>query len=493
MRSLWPILLLAVTWAVGPALGPLLNGQLLGHGLTDLYPSVWGLWAFAEAQPGLPSTTHWLGFPDGMGYAYSSPIKGWIATPLLPVLGLKATWNLLLVAARGATVLCAFGAARAWGLTRSGALVAAAVYGCSPFFHGYAVEGIVEGTDGWTLALWLWAIGRGRYRLAAIPFALTIVSSWYLGMAACLLAAMALVRDRRVAWSGLGLVLASPALIQFFSAFSGGTPLDDTVRAMMGATLTLPRPGVAAGLNPFAINTYVGFTVTVLAVASRTRWVLAAMIPACLSLGIGPIYELPVAEMVRFPYRWHAATLILLAPAAAVTASRLSWGAWLAPLIVIEGLLLSPVEPLIPGADARVPEHVQHIKGPVLDLPGPIAMPPGKVNRSRGRARYLMYHQTMHGQPSPWVPDFNSVGVKPSAHAELMAPFIALDKLSGADMPDRLPFAQIASTGVSVVVLHHRELGRERTRFARAALEAQGWAPANTERDVSVYRQATAQ
>ena len=49
MRSLWPILLLAVTWAVGPALGPLLNGQLLGHGLTDLYPSVWGLWAFAAS------------------------------------------------------------------------------------------------------------------------------------------------------------------------------------------------------------------------------------------------------------------------------------------------------------------------------------------------------------------------------------------------------------------------------------------------------------
>ena len=97
----------------------LLAGDLLGHGHTDLYPSVWGLWAFAEAQPGLPNRTELLGFPQGMGYYYSSPIKGWLAALLLPIFSLPATWNLLVIAARIATVMTGYGAARAWGVTRN--------------------------------------------------------------------------------------------------------------------------------------------------------------------------------------------------------------------------------------------------------------------------------------------------------------------------------------------------------------------------------------
>ena len=91
MGRLWPICLLALAWAVGPAVPLLIEGQLIGHGHTDLYPSVWGLWAFAGDQPGLPNRTDLLGFPEGMGYYYSSPIKGWLATGLIPLLGLPAT------------------------------------------------------------------------------------------------------------------------------------------------------------------------------------------------------------------------------------------------------------------------------------------------------------------------------------------------------------------------------------------------------------------
>ena len=93
MSRLWPICVLAVFWAIGPAVPALLEGQLIGHGHTDLYPSVWGLWAFANAQPGLPNQTPLLGFPDGMGYYYSSPLKGWVAAGLLSALDLPTTWN----------------------------------------------------------------------------------------------------------------------------------------------------------------------------------------------------------------------------------------------------------------------------------------------------------------------------------------------------------------------------------------------------------------
>ncbi len=488
MRSTFPILLLALSWGLIPALGPLFAGELLGHGYTDLFPSVWGLWAFAEAQPGLPNHTELLGFPGGMGYYFSSPIKGWIATLLLPWLGLTHTWNVLLIAARIATPLCAWGAARAWGLGTRGSTVAAVVYGCSPFFHGYAVEGIVEGTDGWTLALWLWALGSGRFRLAWLPFALTILSSWYLGMVACLLWLMTVLWDRRSLWSGLGLVAVLPALYQFGTAFPGTAPLEDAIRASMGASITIPTPGIHTGLHPFAINTYVGFVALSAALASRTRWVLIAAIPAFLSFGVGPIYSLPIAELVRFPYRWHAATLVLLAPAIAITANRVRWGQWLAPLIVLEGLLLSPVEPLIPGASAEVPAYTAAITGPVLDLPGPLAMPPGQVNPSRSRANYLMFHQTMHGQPSPWIPDFNSVGVAPTATSNIMKAFEQIDPLTRAPIPTDLPIQQLNELGVQTIVLHPRKLGRTRSQSAITILQNAGCTQHLKEKAVIIYR-----
>lgn len=476
--STWlPPLLLALCWGVGPAIPAWLRGELIGHPFTDLYPSVWGLWAFARAQPALPSHTDLLGYPGGMGFYYSSPIKGWLAWPLIPFIGLSATWNLLVLAARVGTVLAAYGAARAWGLGRRGALAAAAVYGCSPFFHGYAVEGIVEGTDGWTLALWAWAVGRRRYALGAGALALTVLSSWYLGMAACLLAAMAGLRDRRAWLTLLGVVLVAPAMAAFLHAFPARAPLPDSIRGAMGARPQIPAPGIGPGLSPFAINTYIGWVTLGAAIASRRwRWLALAAVPAVLSLGKGPWYHLPILDMVRFPYRWHAATLVLLAPAVGRAADRWRCGLGLGPAIALEGLLLSPVEPLLPGASASVPTAWTALEGPVLPVPGPVAMPPGKINRSRPRARYLLYYQAFHHQPIPWVPDFNSVGV--SARDDWLDPFRAFDPLEHPEsVPDALPpgtVARLAARGVRNVVIERRELNARRARALLQSLEAQG-------------------
>ena len=487
MNKLWPICLLAVAWSVGPAIPAWLDGALLGHGQTDLYPSVWGMWAFSKAQPGLPGHTPLLGFPEGMGFYYSSPLKGWLATLLLPWCDLVTTWNLLVVGARLATVLTTFAAARAWGFSTRGALAAAAVYGCSPFFQGYAVEGIAEGTDGWTLALWAWSIGAKRFRFSAIALALTLVSSWYLGMVGLLLTVLAMTHDRRAAWGLLGVFLAAPALVQFMGAFPGTSPLDPAVRAAMGASLAIPSPGWHDGLQPFAMNTYTGFIVLAAALSSRTRWTAVAAVPAFLSMGIGPLYDLPVAELVRFPYRWHAATLMLLAPAVAIAAERWRWGMLLPPLIVLEGLLLSPIEPIIPGASADIPPYVDAIDGPVLEIPGPVAMPPGIVNPSRARARYLLYHQTQHGQPSPWVPDFNSVGVGSSDGAQLLRALDGLDPLTGAPVSAEPPWQALAERGVYQVVIHPLLIGERRSAAAAQSLEAQGWTRTFSGPDAVIY------
>lgn len=478
-----PVFVLALLWSIGPAIPVLWAGELIGHPHTDLFPSVWGLWAFVQDQPGLPKHTTLLGFPDGMGYAFSSPIKGWLAWPLLKHLGLVDTWNTLLIAARLATVLCAFGAARAWGFGARGSFAAAAIYGCAPFFQGYAVEGIVEGTDGWTLALYLWAVGAKRFRLSMLPFALTIISSWYLGMVACMLMAAAVCQDRRNLWSLGGLVIAAPVLVQFLGAFPGTAPLDETVRAAMGASLSIPSPGLRDGLNPFAITTYVGWLTLGCALYSRSRFLLLAAVPAAMSLGVGLVYELPVAELVRFPYRWHAGTLLFLAAAVAIVADehRIGWAFGL--LIVLEGLLLSPIEPVLPGTDPRIPEIVRHIDGPVLDIPGPVAMPPGEINHSRGRARYLMYEQTQHGQSSPWVPDFNSVGVVPSSRATALAAIAEIDRLVAPQEMRAVPVDQIRSLGVDYVQVHRAGLGKKRMVAVVQALENDGWAVQFTDKN----------
>ncbi|MCB9758984.1 MAG: hypothetical protein H6739_04020 [Alphaproteobacteria bacterium] len=465
---------LAVGWGLGPALPALLRGELIGQPFTDLYPAVWGMWWFAGEQPGLPTSCALLGAPAGMPFYYSSPLHGWAAWPLLPLLGLPATWNALVVAARVATVLCAYGAARAWGLARSGALVAAAVYGCAPFFHGYAVEGIVEGTDGWTLALWLWAFAARRPVAGAVAFALTVLSSWYLAAVACVLAVFLGPRG----WLTMagGLALSFPALWGFLGAFPGREPLDPAIRAAMGTQLGLSPPGLLEGLNPFAKTSWVGLVAPLLALRAvkaelRAHRVALAALAVCvvLSFGVGFWYGLPPLSALRFPYRFHAGTLAVLALLAGRGVAGWRFGGALSIVIVAEGLALSPVEPVLPGAPAAVDPIYAHARkdGLLLDIPGPVAMPPGQVNASRPRARWFLYGQTAHGRPSPWVPDFNSVGVVPSPTLDSAR---ALDPLEGLPAPEHLALPP----EVRQVVVHRREL-RDRAQLAHDLLLEAGF------------------
>lgn len=478
---------LALAWGLLPALPALLRGELIGHPWTDLYPAVWGLWASGQAEELFPARSALLGFPEGMGFAYSSPIKALLARPLLPLLGVPATWNLLIIASRIATVALSWSAARAWGATPGGALVGAAIYGCAPFFHGYAVEGIVEGTDGWTLALWAWALGRGRFLLAIPLMALTILSSWYLGAAGLLLAALATPWRPTALFSLAGPLLAAPALLSFFSAFPAVAPLDPVVRAAMGTAVAPRPPGLMAGLAPFAMTSWIGLLLPVLLVWGRSRLALLALVPWILSLGEGPWYELPGLELLRFPYRLHAATLAILALAASrLTVPRL---ALFAPLLVAEGLLLSPVEPVLPGAPAEVAAIYDKVDGPLLEVPGIVAMPPGTVNRSRARARYLFYYQAHHHQPSPWTPDFNGVGTLPGD--AWLQPFLAFDPLVSAQAPTALPPEAVPSLrqrGVELVMIQGKELGAARSLVLIEGLQAQGARVEATEGAMTLLR-----
>jgi hypothetical protein len=378
-----------------------------------------------------------------------------------------------LIAARWATVYCAYGWLRAERRTGIAAMAGALFYGASPFFHGYAAEGIVEGTDGWALPLWAWAVRRDHRTAAILGFAACIVSSWYLGMVACGLA-VGWGFSRRLAWwsGGAGLVLSLPALWAFTHAFGGNSPLDPAVRIAMSATLALATPFFAQGPNPFAMNTFLGFAAVVLALPSAIRrpgWAALGLTCFVLSTGRGPWWELPIFEMVRFPYRWHAGTLFVLAALLAETIDQKRWR-FLGFLPWIEGLIFSPIHPILPAAPAQLPAIYAHVRGPiVLDLPGPVALPPGTPNPSRSRARYLLWAQVETGTSSPWTLDFN--GVSRDNNVDWLAPFTRWDPLLGGSATP-LDLSAARSAGVRQILVHRREYGKLANDVEQALIQA---------------------
>ena len=98
-----------------------------------------------------------------------------------------------------------------------------------------------------------------------------------------------------------------------------------------------------------------------------------------------------------------------------------------------------------------------------------------------------MYHQTAHGQPSPWVPDFNSVGVAPSSTAEVLSTLDGLDRLTGVAPPETIDWSRIEALGITHVAVHHLRLGRQRNEIAVSSLINQGWSTAYEATEVSVF------
>ena len=478
--------MVALAWAVLPAMPALVAGMLVGSRFTDLYPSAWGMQVMAEAWPLVPLSTDRLGAPGSVGFYYSSPIHGWLGAPLTLAAGPALAYNLTLLAARWATVFCTFGWLRAEGRGTTAALAGSLLYGASPFFHGYAAEGIVEGTDGWTLPLWAWSVARNRPMAAIGAFALCVVSSWYLGMVACGVAVL-LGFQRRLAWTSLagGILLAAPAFYGFASAFGGNTALPEAVRLAMSAKLAIAAPHWSSPPNPFAINTFVGATAALLALPSvRKQPILALLAGACflLSTGRGLWWELPLFSLVRFPYRWHAGTLFALAGLVALTVDALIAGApttgkrrWVSVAAGFvpwfEGLAFSPISPLLPGATTELPAIYREVRGPILlELPGPVALPPGAPNASRPRARFVLWAQATHGARSPWTLDFN--GVSRDQDAPWLDSFASWDPL--LHRPQLAPGVNAArAAGVRQILLHQDGYG-DRADALEHALVAAG-------------------
>ena len=87
-------------------------------------------------------------------------------------------------------------------------------------------------------------------------------------------------------------------------------------------------------------------------------------------------------------------------------------------LLLLDYLLLSPIDCIVPKADSSYPEYTKYIDGSVLELPGPLSRMAGEINPSRPRLKYILYYQTKHEQPSAWTIDFNGLSEQSDCFSE---------------------------------------------------------------------------
>ena len=422
-------ILLAFMWALIPLLPAFWAGAIAGSPYTDLYPSVWSLWAVADwIEHGFRLSL--LNYPEGQDWYPSSLILGLIAQPLYLILSPAWVYNILLFFSRWIGAIAFYMAGYSWTQNKNSALFFMVLVACSPFVHGFSVEGIIEGTQIWPLGFWLWSIGTKRYRLGILFFCLSILSNWYFGAVTCMLCFLLGFKDKKIWLSFLGLLPAIPMIELFLSTLSTSAKIPSHIIQAMGFQWGLAEPNILSDPNPFALNTYIGWIPLLLLLTGRTRRSFWILIPFVLSLGLVELYQLPLLSSFRFPYRWHLGTMIILGWA-------LFQHPWvqkrsLLPIfLLMEYLLLSPIDIFPPKTDASYPEYLEKIDGVILDLPGPLSRPAGTINPSRPRMKYLLYYQTKHQQPIGWHLDFNGLQQTNNCFFEtrILDPFANLEEM----------------------------------------------------------------
>lgn len=197
VRRLAPVayLALAVFFTWPAALHPV--GDVPGAPRTDLWDSLWSFWYFAERVYGgeAPlSVDGLLNFPTGGTLWVADPVNSLLALPLIRVIGVAATWTVLVIGHMTFAGIAAHRLARAvWG-SEAAAWVAGVCYASAPILlahvHNGASEAVGTGWLAWA-ALRLWRVregGTGRdVAWAAFAVAICTIAHWYAGVCAFVL------------------------------------------------------------------------------------------------------------------------------------------------------------------------------------------------------------------------------------------------------------------------------------------------------------------
>ena len=397
------------------------QGGIAGSPYTDLYPSIWSLWATEDWWG--QWRTGWLNTPDGQNWYPSTLLLGTAIIPLKSLVPIGTLYNWLMIGSRCLGCFSFYLAGRAWGSSHFSGLLFMVVVSMSPMIHGFAVEGIIEGTQIWPLGFWLWSIHRSSTKLSIFFGCLIILSNWYW---ACIWGILQTIRVTKQ--SSEAPLLIGPILLTspwWFGFLGQGTtdPISSDVLRMMGFQFGFPTPHWLTSANPFAQSNYIGWvlifwSLMIIRRKSTHKPLFIVGLGFVLSLGLSWMQSFPILSAIRFPYRLHLMTLIgLVLWIGCNTKWRSQHRKWIW-LILLEQILCPSIDALIPISQAHFPEYVAMIDGPILEVPGPLNRPPGVIDPSKPRSRYLFYYQTEYAQPSGWRFSFNGLHTPTECFAE---------------------------------------------------------------------------
>jgi len=443
------LLAVALTW---PASLPG-SGMVPGAERTDLYNSLWSMWFFQDAvwNGDLPYATGLLDHPRGGALLVADLPAAFWGSLLVPLLGLPASYTVLVLVRLALAGAAAHGLAREWLGPGRAAWVAGVAFETAPVILSGVHNGTSEAFSAAPVALAAWAAlrlvrggGWGRVVTTGVALLLAGLASWYAAVAAFVFAGAILLASpghqtwrRRLAALVLGLGLVLPLAAGFHAASTGKGNLVGIkheaelagVRRTTGAAD--PRGWLAVGdfRSPdfrtmsrydeqFIHCHYLGWPVLVLGVAGLARrregWQAVALAGGVgLVLAMGPVVSmggtpwivlgdravpLPYFLVERLPgfsslsLLWRLAVgpalALALLSAAAVAGRRGAVPAALAA-IGIDLLLLSPL-----GRPGSAPGSIAPA---VHALAG---APEGAVlNFPVVGGRAYLYEQTAHGKP----------------------------------------------------------------------------------------------
>ncbi len=231
----WPVI--ARPWSLVP-----------GAERSDLWNSLWSLWFFQRSlwHGDLPVSCELLGFPQGGSLMVADPLSALLATPLVPLLGLTASYTLLVLLQLVFSGCAAHRLAELlWpAVAKHGAAwVAGLGYLAAPVLVSAIHNGTSESmAGGWlplAVAASIGALRRGglaRLLAAACALAVAAVASWYGGVCAfCAISLLALTGEGRASIAVrlarlgpvllLGAAMAAPLALSFSRVSTGESNL----------------------------------------------------------------------------------------------------------------------------------------------------------------------------------------------------------------------------------------------------------------------------
>ncbi|HEX9372605.1 MAG TPA: hypothetical protein VF897_16455, partial [Roseiflexaceae bacterium] len=327
----YALLAVIVTWPIAPTLNAGIVGEVGG---VDAYQDAWNLWWNAEAlrHGRLPFFAPVLFYPQGVDLFWQTLgfSQGLVALPATLALGPLAAFNLTVLSSFVIGGYAMFLLARRVTQNTPAALVAGAVFACSPYHVDKIIEGnlplaSVQWLPCYALALYL-LLERPAWWRALISGLLLIwvgLGSWYYGMFSLLFTGCAILIwaagsgragwRRTILWGMAPLLIwgvaLAPKLLDL--ARAGDAALMDMRRLQISRSADLvdfflPSPrnpwwgpavrAARAAIYPDAIiwNValgWVGLLLAAIGVAAlwRQAWRWAALLLATMVLAMGPV------------------------------------------------------------------------------------------------------------------------------------------------------------------------------------------------------------